>query len=94
MSDDLLGARIYCARGANKWGLGFSKWQALDACRANFAEEFVVDMLPPNACRPVIDQMGTLHWYGDDGETERVGRFRAIYLDGESDEIDFDEIED
>ncbi len=75
--NDFEGARIYLARGARKWGLGFTQYQALDACRPDDGEEFSVVKLPEGAHAPAVDQMGTLYWKGTVGDCEKIGKFKA-----------------
>ena len=87
------GARIFCARGGYHWGLGFSKFQALDACAVEDGVKVEVVKLPPSARLPWVDMMGALRWTSDkqESEAELVGFFKAT-TDEEEDERDWEEV--
>lgn len=88
MMDDehVKGARIYCARGCNKWGLGFSVHQALDACRPYEDEVFYVVMLPKHARMPYVDSMGSVVWTGPIEHCEKIGEFKHVRIGPEDDD--------
>ena len=75
--------QIHVAIGHNKYGLGFSIHQALEACRPNDDEEFDVMRLPESAYDVRVDDWGTVYWGTgaaiDHDVTETpLGRYRAV----------------
>ncbi len=75
------GARIHVARGACKWGIGFTALQALQAAQAEKGDEFVVHKIPEEGHGPWVDGLGNLRWTGGGGDADHradeIGTFTA-----------------